>query len=458
MSVAFDPDDPLGPLADPATVARLLGDGVVLFSAVTNDGTIAWMGESSERILGRPARDLIGTNALDLVHVDDQDVLAFTFDETARDSRDRILAVLRLAHADGSWPAFEFGGMDLRGADGSGLFLSWGRPYASTSRLLDVLGSLLTAGDLATILDQVVGWCDALAPDSASVVLRREDDGTYRAAAWADLPPALGAELRVGADAGGPWPASIEGRRIAEAGRRDLDGPLDRAAEEAGVHQVWTTPVPTAHDGPPDAVLVCWRRRPGPILATHRRHLEETARLVQLALRWSDSQHDLLTRATTDPLTGVGNRAALAERVASDRPDLAALLFCDLDDFKAVNDRHGHLVGDRILREVAARMTRACGRRGRVVRLGGDEFAVWCAGLARREDAEALADDVIAALSPPIDVDGAHHRVGCSIGLTVIGGDDPRAGDLDALLRTADASLYEAKRAGGGRWSTSPAG
>ena len=454
MTVTFDPDDPLGPLADPDLVARLLGDGVTLFSAVTDDGTIAWMGESTERILGRPARTLIGTNALELVHPDDQEVLAFTFSETARDSRDRILAVLRLAHADGSWPAFEFGGMDLRGADGSGLFLSWGRPYASTSRLLDVLGSLLTAGDLATILDQVVGWCDALAPDSASVVLRREPDGSYRAAAWSALPAPLGADLRVGADEPGPWRAAIDEGRMAEAGPADLGAPRAQVAAEAGVHQVWATPVPGGPSGPPEAVLVCWRLRPGPILATHRRHLEETARLVQLALRWADSHHDLLTRATTDPLTGVGNRAALAERVAADRPPLAALLFCDLDDFKRVNDRHGHLVGDRILREVAGRMARACGRRGRVVRLGGDEFAIWCTGVGRREEAEALADDVIAALDPPIAVDGTDHRVGCSIGLTVIGADDPRTGDLDALLRAADASLYRAKRAGGARWST----
>lgn len=98
--------------------------------------------------------------------------------------------MLRLAHADGSWPSFEFGGIDLRGPDGSGVFLSWGRSYTSTSRLLDLLGSLLTARDLEQILDQVLGWCDAQAPDTVSGFLGRELDGAYRAkrtggAGWA---------------------------------------------------------------------------------------------------------------------------------------------------------------------------------------------------------------------------------------------------------------------------------
>ncbi|HXH56233.1 GGDEF domain-containing protein [Iamia sp.] len=451
---AHDPTASLGPLADPEVVGRLLGDGMVLFSAVADDGTIVWMGESTERILGRPARELIGTNALELVHPDDQEVLALTFSEDARGSRDRILAVLRLAHADGSWTTFEFGGVDLRGPDGSGVFLSWGRSYTSTSRLLDVLGSLLSARDLEQILDEVLGWCDAQAPDTVSAALCRAPDGAYRAAAWGALPSVLGLDLRIDADTPGPWAQSIATGSMAEAPCTELSPELAAAAADSGLHAVWSTPVPDVGDGPPAALLVCWRRRPGPILATHRRHLDETARLAQLALRWAESHHELLTRATTDPLTGMGNRADLEDRVGADRPTLAALLFCDLDDFKAVNDRHGHLVGDRILREVATRMADACAERGRVARLGGDEFAIWCPSLAHPKEAEAIADDVLSGLEPPFGIDGAEHHVRCSIGMTVVAGDDPDAGDLEALLRAADAALYRAKRTGGAGWAS----
>jgi diguanylate cyclase len=159
-------------------------------------------------------------------------------------------------------------------------------------------------------------------------------------------------------------------------------------------------------------------------------------------------------QATHDALTGLPNRVLLTEQVtallAVRRPDWAPvwLLFLDLDGFKLVNDSWGHDTGDRLIVAVGRRLRAAVADSAVVARVGGDEFVV-VAPLAR-EEAVALAEQIIVALSTPFDVDGAELFVTASIGMArATGGGTATA---ETLLRDADTAMYRAKNDGRSRW------
>jgi diguanylate cyclase (GGDEF)-like protein len=170
---------------------------------------------------------------------------------------------------------------------------------------------------------------------------------------------------------------------------------------------------------------------------------------VEVALAVARAHHGALG-ALTDPLTGLGNRTQLLERLEhrlarADRDGTdATVLFLDLDRFKLVNDSLGHLVGDQLLIAVADRL-RGCLRDGDLcARLGGDEFAVLLDG---RSDAETVAERIVCALEGRFEVDGHEVFVGVSVGIA--SGRQP----AETLLRNADVAMYQAKRAGAGRYA-----
>jgi diguanylate cyclase (GGDEF)-like protein/PAS domain S-box-containing protein len=445
------PGEDLGPFRDPAMVRRLVDDGMVLFVALRGDGEIEWVGRSSESILGRSPEELTGTSALDLLHPDDVGVVLATLDETARNADERILAVLRARHADGSWVVLEFGGIDLRDDAGDGSFLVWGRSYESATRLTAFLEALLAGQDLRVLFRQIVDWCDGLAPYSQTVLLRRRRGAAYEAvAAASSLPQELGGGLAL-ASADDGWLRSLATGAAGEVPVDELPARLAAPAAAAGVHALWAMAIAGPGDRP-DGLLLSWRQRPGHLLATHARHLEAAARLAQVAFEWARTHQDLVAAATTDPLTGLANRTQLAHAVGSTtEAGISALLFCDLDDFKGLNDRHGHVVGDRILQAVGRRFRASLRPDDTCARLGGDEFAAWCPQLSTTTEATDLAARLVDALARPIEVDGRAHEVTCSVGVTVTApGDEPTP--LEALLHAADEALYEAKAVGKNRW------
>ena len=174
------------------------------------------------------------------------------------------------------------------------------------------------------------------------------------------------------------------------------------------------------------------------VLQDISRHRREEVRLRQLAER--------------DPLTGLLNRAGfeqqLTEAVDAGEGRALALLYIDLDHFKAVNDQHGHPVGDQVLRRFAQRLLAQVRPTDVVARLGGDEFAILLTGLRRGENAQAVAEKVLVAAHDPFEVDGHVLVIGASVGVAF--GVDPVAGWPDLVAR-ADTRLYEAKNAGRGR-------
>jgi diguanylate cyclase (GGDEF)-like protein len=152
-------------------------------------------------------------------------------------------------------------------------------------------------------------------------------------------------------------------------------------------------------------------------------------------------------RASHDALTGLPNRVLLLERlqtalVEEEAEMHAAVLFCDLDGFKEVNDTLGHAAGDELLRQVAERLRASVRPQDTVGRLSGDEFAVILPGVAGDDAAAALADRLRGCFDAPFPLEAGGVRIGASVGTAVQADGDVVA---EQLLRTADADMYRNK-------------
>ena len=179
-------------------------------------------------------------------------------------------------------------------------------------------------------------------------------------------------------------------------------------------------------------------------------------------------------RAVRDWLTGLANRALLTECLiqswerARRHGPRGALFFVDLNDFKQVNDEHGHSAGDQVLRDVALRLQDTVRSSDLVGRIGGDEFALIIEGVESQADVAILADKVAESIEEPIEIEGVEIRVGASIGVAFFPDRECHFGDrvtlpsvpangtmargevdhesVRRLLEKADAAMYVAKR------------
>lgn len=182
--------------------------------------------------------------------------------------------------------------------------------------------------------------------------------------------------------------------------------------------------------------------------------------LRDLRVKLAEQQRVIRYQAEHDHLTGLSNRQAFDKRLEDALRQSGtlraetAIVFLDLDGFKAVNDEHGHAAGDAVLIEAAERL-RAAVRAGDVVaRLGGDEFMVVAPGLDGEAGAARVAEKLVEAFREPFDIDGLAVRLSVSVGVALA---DSGATDGMKLLHAADAAMYEAKAAGKNRYMVAAA-
>ncbi len=171
-----------------------------------------------------------------------------------------------------------------------------------------------------------------------------------------------------------------------------------------------------------------------------------------------ESEQRLYQLAHVDELTGLPNRLSLQERLQNEldnrsvreknRRDEFALLYIDLDGFKLVNDSMGHPTGDKLLREVSARLNQCCLPGDLLTRIGGDEFALLMFSGISTAEIEKQADRILTTLETPFVVDGREIFIGASIGACRYPQD---AATSNEMLRNADSAMYEAKRLGRGQ-------
>jgi diguanylate cyclase (GGDEF)-like protein len=163
------------------------------------------------------------------------------------------------------------------------------------------------------------------------------------------------------------------------------------------------------------------------------------------------AEEKILHMASHDNLTGLPNRPLFkdrletAQRLAVRNQGKLAVLFIDLDGFKAVNDNLGHKAGDKVLQEVANRLRESVRDSDTVARMGGDEFTILLNGIECAADVGVVAEKILAALEQPILLEDQVAKVGASIGIAIFPDDSD---DSEKLISYADGAMYEIKKTG----------
>lgn len=168
-----------------------------------------------------------------------------------------------------------------------------------------------------------------------------------------------------------------------------------------------------------------------------------TLRKEQQDLVWRQANYDALTQIPNRMLFNDRLRQTVELSAREERP--CAVMYIDLDGFKAVNDTLGHDAGDQLLREVARRLSGTMRKSDTVARLGGDEFAVILPNVASRDNAGVAAHRILTLLSQPFALGEAVRKISGSIGVALYPDD---AGDIPTLVKCADAAMYRAKQGG----------
>ncbi|MFN8037701.1 MAG: GGDEF domain-containing protein [Acidimicrobiales bacterium] len=438
----------------PVGVAAHLREGVV---SLAPDGTIEWANAAAGRLLGASSAELVGTSALE--RLDDADLeraLAGIVFSTTHPEHTAVVPFRVRSGAD-TWVDVELMSSVIAAPDGDHVVLVL-RDASPRRAVSEALATVATGADL----DATADWL--------ARVIEARWVGTV-AGVVVDGP---GGRRVVGAQ---HWPAGLEqgflgqadtgaidlrgGPVVAVVGVDELPDDVAGLARGAGLIAFARALVPDPAGG--TAAIVAWFDLPDAARMEFEHGSIELRELLALALERRYHLGRLDHAVRHDALTGLHNRSGFLEVVeaAAGRDGTgdalaaqAALLYVDLDGFKPVNDRHGHAVGDAVLRVVGGRLAALSGS-WLAARIGGDEFVLFGAGgddLADR--AGVVAQQVVEALTEPIEVGDADGElvvveIGASVGVAVTDG-----ADVDRLLELADGAMYSVKAAGGRSWST----
>lgn len=187
-----------------------------------------------------------------------------------------------------------------------------------------------------------------------------------------------------------------------------------------------------------------------------RRVAERTSALEAANSQLLEKEHELRRLAMQDPLTGLSNRMSLNDRIeraiarARRSGDRVALLLLDLDNFKPINDTHGHSAGDRLLVEIARRIRETVRESDTVARLGGDEFVILLEDVRETGNMELILGKLMSTVVEPVDICGRQVTVSASIGVAF---SPDHADHATQLLDRADVELYKSKAGGRNRYS-----
>ncbi|WP_077272761.1 EAL domain-containing protein [Acidithiobacillus caldus] len=224
----------------------------------------------------------------------------------------------------------------------------------------------------------------------------------------------------------------------------------------AGLRSSLALPL-TGPDGSLGVLAVSWFSTPAPERLPEDQwdYLRLLSDMLAGILYRAQLEERLKNLATRDMLTGLPNRLAIPDRIAgamarTDRHNsLMALLFIDLDGFKAINDRLGHAVGDQTLKTVAERLHSAVRKGDTVARYAGDEFLIILEEAGYMTEIEAVAQRLLHAVRCDVTVNEITLSLSASVGLTVYPFDESTP---EVLIHHADMAMYEAKKAGGNQW------
>jgi diguanylate cyclase (GGDEF)-like protein len=305
---------------------------------------------------------------------------------------------------------------------------------------------------LPGVLDAIVGAAEALfGAEMPAVMLADENDpGTLVLAASRGLSDAYrGTLARRRAGEGAAGRAYSQGRLVVV---EDYAGSPDGSPYFSGLGVTAAMAAPVHEHGRPIGSIVIATSRAGRRYSpTEREILISLAAHASLAVSDARSVAAVSHRAMHDALTGLPNGALFRDRLehavarAERTGSPIAVLFCDLDHFKAINDSLGHAAGDELLVTIGRRLGECVRAADTAARLGGDEFAVLLEDLDDAGHPETVAQRIVDALAEPLALGGREVHPSVSVGVTV------GVANASGLLRDADLAMYRAKGAGRGR-------
>lgn len=409
---------------------------------------IVWHSVSLSRMLGWG--DLRGRHATEFVHPDDLELVLQTMARSIEIVEHRELDVaiapeasdIRIQDASGTWHTFEtttFNHLDVPSSAGILCCCRRVRDRADLPRAIEALGS---GSPMEVVMPMIARLAEhSMGGGQVRVALAWLAHERIEIATSADLPTL---DPRLADIARTVWTLGLREPSVITDPH---DPVLAAVADVAAGHNyrgAFIVPVVAPDSSDVIGSMVAWGTSTIDFNAPPQSPVHVALRLAALAI--SDHRTKLALRwaAAHDPLTGLANRAEFARRLDQSADNPLLLLYIDLDDFKPINDVHGHPTGDRVLREVAQRIATTIEPDDLVGRLGGDEFAVICTGTDDPEHGRDLGRRIIAAIRAPIVAGGKSLRIGASVGVAV--GAHPLIPDV--LVRHADDALYRAKRTG----------
>lgn len=308
---------------------------------------------------------------------------------------------------------------------------------------------------LQQVAHRICVEAERLAPAALCTILRVDAEGHLRELAAPSLPAHYREAIEgvsIGPAAGACGTAAWRGEAV-----ETIDVSADplwagfRDVLPTGLKACWSSPI-RARDGRVVGTFAFYYRTTRGPAELERALVEQCVDLCAIAIEHEESLSRIHQLAYFDTLTGLPNRAEFSERAEARLQSLQPgqslnLLYVDLDDFKSVNDSLGHAAGDLLLECVARRLAACIGEGVFAARLGGDEFAV-VQGHPASGDGTLLAQQIIATLEEPFEIESQKIRIGASVG---IANATPRM-PLTVLARHADMALAEAKVDGRGGW------
>jgi diguanylate cyclase (GGDEF)-like protein/PAS domain S-box-containing protein len=450
-------------MADEEEIGTILASAAAtqqdLVGIADEAGTYVHVNPAVARFTGYDADELLGQPVYDHLHPDDLTTVATGLGLLTDPVPGLTVnpAYVRMRRADGTWLRIETNATLASGPDGEPRLVFIARPTTDPDldeQLIRLLTSGAPSGDAFALVPRFGAWRQ---PSLLYAVVHRDDEGRSTAAGserLVELATAAGLD-----DPDSPWARAAASGTELVASTTELDGLVRARAEAARIRHLRCRPVRDPLHG--DAAVVVL----GQDVDAHGSHTENVLTrmdylyrkmtiALELVLAWRQQVVELRRSALTDPLTGLANRSGFwAGFEGDDRSgghDIG-LLYVDLDHFKAVNDTHGHPVGDALLVAVAERLAAVVRPGDLIARMGGDEFTVILNGAS--DVAPAIAERIVATLAEPFAIDGHVVEVGASVGVAAT---PTAAVTPQDLLDAADRALYRAKDAGRGTWRIEP--
>ena len=453
MTTPEPPTSPTSPnhaprdLPDRAALYESLVEDAFDFTvAIREDFTVGFVSAGIVDRLGRPREAYVDRSVADYVHPDNLGRALLHMIGWGNGNAPGGTTTFRLQHANGTFRPYDITAALVTDGTDSYLAVSC-RPNDYQMATDAVLAQLLAGGSLEAAIRPVLD------------VFSWEVNDTHIAIAWYEeerghqmVSTGLPAELTGASDdPARAWAlARSTGEPVLDLGRELLEPELSELADSLGRGDYWVVPVPDAGTDVP-ALVTVWSRREVGRPDGHGYGMSIANSYLELILQWSHHTQALHRAAFQDALTGLANRKALFDALETGATN-AALLFCDLDHFKPVNDQHGHAAGDEVLRQIAHRISAAVRAGDLVARTGGDEFVVLAPDITL-EQVAALAQRIRAAVAEPTHLPSGTVTVGVTIGVA-------HAAEVltEATLAGADQALMLAKANARGtvRWAPGP--